>query len=668
MYRIGEYVFDYQHGQLCTNGESKKIEPQLNELLKLFVDRRGELVSRQLLIDTLWPNRVITDDAYRAVIKKLRKSLGDDAKNPRYIRTIPTKGFILIAAVEDIPESAQPVTIKSKVLVACTVLLALFGLVFHQTSQQTVPAVTIEKLTALTGSEVSPGFDANNKRLVFSHRANKDDYLQLFSKQLNADTVTRLTFDNANYANAHFSPNGLHLAYTRSTPEGSAILVADYSKEKALLNAKALPAKVANKRYLLGWSMDGAGLYLSDAKQPSSSQKIWYFEIASQTFSNVTAPADKDQGDYFARESNDGKRLAILRSTGATDSELLIQHKDTGELTHINALPHPFNQLIWNDSDSTITLSSFNGKFAQYKLSNSNLTPLPLSLPHINNVFHHCGARCLFARQHNGNYLDLTLSPNPFSAQQTASHEYLEFAGNEDLPQLGALTHSIYFISQGTDTSELVRITNGKTHTLWEFPSTSQLSALQINYAETQVAGIVDGRLFLYDLKQNKLKYLSSELEQIASLYWQESNEDLMFARLEYALPVLYRYELKTNTKVRVDDASYAALEINDGVAIKLDQDLNVWRLSEGKKQNVITQLPSASPNRWQVHGHWLYYTEHEENLAYLHRIDINTGEHKKTLLAKNRYRLTFDLSNDAKTLLGIRSVLAQSDLVRVTY
>ncbi|WP_462159537.1 winged helix-turn-helix domain-containing protein [Pseudoalteromonas sp. GB56] len=669
MYRIGEYVFDYQHALLSKGTESKKIEPQLNELLKLFVDNRGELVPRQALIDTLWPNRVITDDAYRAVIKKLRKCLADDAKSPRYIRTVPTKGFVLIAIVEDL--DSQPPEPRVNAQHIALIATALFVAAIALFVQWQVPSTTeqrIEKLTTMLGSEVSPAYDATNQVLIFSQRANKDDFLQLFSKQLTTNTTTRLTFDDANYANAHFSPDGLLVAYTRSTPEHNDIFIADYSLETGITNAIALPKEVADKRYLQSWSADGEGLYLSDTKQPNASQKVWYFHLSSSTLTNITAPATLGQGDYVARESQNGQRIALLRSTSDKGTELLIQHKQSGELTHIQALPQPFHTLIWDEEDTSITLSSFTGEFAQFNLDTQELSELPIPTKHINNVFYRCAKRCVFARQHNGNYLDLTTSPNPFNENQQVSHEYHEFVGNEDLVQLSANTQTVYFITQLGEQTQLVSLKGSQKEILKTFPKLSQFSVLQLNHAQTQLAGILDGRLFTYDLKSGAFTYLSSELEQIATAYWQQETDALMFSRIEYAQPVLYRYDPKAQTKIRISQGLYAQVHLGDKAKLLIDNKLKVWINVQGQEPQFVTQLDDANPNRWRLNNEWFYYAAHEENLAFLYRQNVKTGKHENTLLAKNRYRLSFDLSSDGDTFIGIRSVLAQSDLVKVSY
>ncbi|MGP9800778.1 winged helix-turn-helix domain-containing protein [Rheinheimera sp. NSM] len=671
MFKVGDFVFNYSRAELIKDREVVKIEPQINELLKLLVDNAGELVSKDRIVKALWSDRVITDDAFRAVIKKLRKYLQDSARDSRYVRTLPLKGYILIADVAvtngtaDKPTSVVRTT--SRWLIACSLLFCAIALLGYVVLPQ--PArVTLTSLTAMEGSEVSPSYNAEKNLLIFSHRANKDDYLQLYARALDSGRITRLTFDEANYANGHLSANGDKIAYTRSTPAQTTTFIADFSAQHGLSSIYALPDEVSEQRYLQAWSSDGSGLYLSDLKQPGAVQGIWYYQLASQELSSVTSSGGFGSGDYFARESHDGQFLAILRNTGANDNELLVQHLPSGELVHVHKLAHSYQHLVWDNADRLLTLASFYAEFAQYDLARGQLKVLPLNIENINHAFYSCGERCLFARQHSGNYLDLVIQPNPFSAPVLSQYDYLQFSGAEDFPVTGQQSGHIYLVNKQHKESQIAVIQGNGIKVLKVLPVDSEFTALQVNPSETHLAGIVNGRLFLLALASEQFQFLTTELEQVASVQWTVSGEQLHYARIEHGKPVLYRYELEADVKVRVEPNVYAKLITPNNEALVVDSDANVWRYEANSAPVLLTRLPDVSANRWQVQQNWLYYTGHEENLAYLYRIHITTGATEKQLIAKNRFRLNFDLSADGTTMLAVRSVLAQSDLVKLQY
>ena len=677
MFKIGDFVFDYSRAELINNHQVMKIEPQINELLKLLVDNAGELVTKETIVKALWSDRVITDDAFRAVIKKLRKSLQDSARDSRYIRTLPLKGYVLIADVavvtalvaNDKPTSGSRKT--TPWLIAASLVFGVIIWTGYLVLSQPVP-VRVTPLTSMDGSEVSPSYNVEQNQLIFSHRANKDDYLQLYAKAMDSGRITRLTYDDANYANGQLSANGDKLAFTRSTPGQTSTFIADFSAQHGLTNIFALPDVVAGQRYFQAWRSDGSGLYLSDLKQPGMAQGIWYYQLASQQLSSVTSSTGRGSGDYFARESYDGRLLAILRNTGANDNELLIQHLPSGELVHVYKLPRSFQHLVWSADDQRVTFSSFYGEFAQYDLASRQFALLPVDIENINNVFYSCGDRCVYARQHNGNYLDLESQPNPFLAQPPLSqsgrnHDYFQFPGAEDFPVTGNRSGHIYLINKNHKESQIAVIRNDVKHVLASLPVDSDFTALQVNQSETHLAGIVNGRVFIVALQNQQFRYLTTELEQVTSLQWNAA-EQLHYARIEHGQPVLYRYELDADIKVRVQNQLYAKQQLADNQTLLIDSDANAWLYQANSEPLLLTRLPSVSPNRWQLNQSALYYTGHEENLAYLYRTDIATATTEKRLIAKNRFRLNFELSADSTTILAVRSVLAQSDLVKVQY
>jgi DNA-binding winged helix-turn-helix (wHTH) protein len=96
---IGDWLFHADLHRLERENEVVKLEPRVAELLLFMAMRPGESISRSNLMDALWPNMVVGDEALSNAVNKLRKALGDDHHNPLFIETIPKVGYRLIAAV-----------------------------------------------------------------------------------------------------------------------------------------------------------------------------------------------------------------------------------------------------------------------------------------------------------------------------------------------------------------------------------------------------------------------------------------------------------------------------------------------------------------------------------------------------------------------------------------
>lgn len=96
IYLLGEWQFNPQTHQLSQNVHDIKLDNKVSELLHYLINSPEEIITRDQLLDDLWPNQLISDDVLNVAMSSLRKALGDNAKKPEYIRTIPRKGYQLI--------------------------------------------------------------------------------------------------------------------------------------------------------------------------------------------------------------------------------------------------------------------------------------------------------------------------------------------------------------------------------------------------------------------------------------------------------------------------------------------------------------------------------------------------------------------------------------------
>src|ERR1700729_136236 len=99
--RFGTYEVSLQSGEVRKAGVKIRVQQQPLKLLEALLERPGEVVTREELRSRVWPNESFGDfdQAVNIAIAKLRSALGDSADNPRYIETIPKRGYRFIADV-----------------------------------------------------------------------------------------------------------------------------------------------------------------------------------------------------------------------------------------------------------------------------------------------------------------------------------------------------------------------------------------------------------------------------------------------------------------------------------------------------------------------------------------------------------------------------------------
>jgi TolB-like protein/DNA-binding winged helix-turn-helix (wHTH) protein/Tfp pilus assembly protein PilF len=100
--RFGEYELDTRAGGLLKGGSRFQLHKQPLQVLLLLLEHPGELVTREELRKTLWPNDTFGDfeDGLNHAIRRLREALGDSAENPRYIETLPRRGYRFVHPIE----------------------------------------------------------------------------------------------------------------------------------------------------------------------------------------------------------------------------------------------------------------------------------------------------------------------------------------------------------------------------------------------------------------------------------------------------------------------------------------------------------------------------------------------------------------------------------------
>jgi DNA-binding winged helix-turn-helix (wHTH) protein len=75
------------------------VEPKVMQVLVCLAGNAGDVVAKERLIGTVWPDTFVTDDVLTRSISELRRVFGDDAKRPRFIQTIAKSGYRLLATV-----------------------------------------------------------------------------------------------------------------------------------------------------------------------------------------------------------------------------------------------------------------------------------------------------------------------------------------------------------------------------------------------------------------------------------------------------------------------------------------------------------------------------------------------------------------------------------------
>jgi Tol biopolymer transport system component/DNA-binding winged helix-turn-helix (wHTH) protein len=364
--RFGPFEADVHTRELWKSGVRIKLIGQPFEILSVLLSKPGLLVTREELRSRLWPADTFVDfnHGLNAAINKLRDALCDSAENPRYIETLPRRGYRFIATVErvtsrkdtiagsesvqvidtelsgretaaperqppdeavlafanGIPEPAIAVFGKRRLLLPLiTPALLLIGLVLayltwsHLSRHSPSPKVgrrasmTPVPLTDLADPTSDPAFSPDGTRVAFRRQGYAFENSGIFVKTIGSQQLLQLTNNPADCCPV-WSPNGHKIAFSRFSDKEHEIYTV--SNGGGGLH-KLYVTGIGPRHGELDWSPDGNSIaFVGQSPQGTSSIFVLLKDLSAR---RITEPAslDRDWGPAF---SPDGQSLAFIRT------------------------------------------------------------------------------------------------------------------------------------------------------------------------------------------------------------------------------------------------------------------------------------------------------------------------------------------------------------------
>ncbi|MFT6284649.1 MAG: DNA-binding winged helix-turn-helix (wHTH) protein/Tol biopolymer transport system component, partial [Arenicella sp.] len=239
-WQIEAFVFCEKQQTLSIEQEVLQLEPMVVELLAYFCRHTNQIISRDQLIEQVWGGRLITDNAVTKVINKLRKNLNDDPRKPRFIATLPKKGYKFIASASEIVEvniAEQASNKTSRVTSAEThgqildiskekssftrplfilgLMALLVWIIFSfQNDKVHSPITQVKALTRSAGNETWPQVSPNGNYLAYMEFGDKR--INLWVKSLIDEKSVEITHGKENELGvgpASWNSDGSKLAY-----------------------------------------------------------------------------------------------------------------------------------------------------------------------------------------------------------------------------------------------------------------------------------------------------------------------------------------------------------------------------------------------------------------------------------------------------------------------
>ena len=237
-WRIKGFVFCEQQQTLTIEQNTLRIEPMMSELLAYFCQHQNQIISKKQLLDDVWHGRFVSDNTVSKLITKLRKVLQDDARNPKFIVTVPKRGYRFVADAEQIKQAPQTnknsgtSTLSPFFYKVCLLFLALViivAVVWFTQSNRSSPKVIIsaKAVTSNKGSEYFPSFAADGVRLAYMNH--DGERFKLYVKTIYSGEQTEVNHgDEEGVEPGSWNDNGTKLVYLVGTQESCQYFIRDF--------------------------------------------------------------------------------------------------------------------------------------------------------------------------------------------------------------------------------------------------------------------------------------------------------------------------------------------------------------------------------------------------------------------------------------------------------
>ena len=130
---FGDFEFDDHGRRLRAGGQAVRLSGQAVDLLCLLLERPGELITREEIERRLWPDRNVDfNHSLDVIVSRLRTALGDKGSSPRYIETVPRKGYRFIEPVTAKPRLGRVANWRCRLATyaAVAILAAILAILF----------------------------------------------------------------------------------------------------------------------------------------------------------------------------------------------------------------------------------------------------------------------------------------------------------------------------------------------------------------------------------------------------------------------------------------------------------------------------------------------------------------------------------------------------------
>ena len=674
--------------QIIDDGTTKRnLEPLVFNILLYFILNNERIITRQELVDNVWKQNYVDDNAINRAISELRKALKSDKQIGHVVKTHYRTGYSFILPIELIYYQPKPAvqlesalnknveneTIEigfiSKYLAPYTKKYSYFLLFFIMLiagsykflasapinpvppHSSEVPALDFseEILSWEKGAIDSPKMSKDNKYLAYSFKASDSNYFALHIKDMKTLKVYKIiTITDMIFPIAWSEKQSL--VYQIIQPN---------SGEKCEIwrvNLSESISHAAHKKLFDCNADEIISADLSDVDNRLIYTKYKYRGIAdlsaivSRDLSTgkefqVSSPNSEERGDYFVTLSDSMNKVAFLREQ-PSGTDIFIANKDGSKQNKIYSVDYKINFLTWSASDSRLLW--FNQK--ESTLVELNLKNQQVKAQKVNSEYH-LGRRFRIDILSEDRFILATENQdfNIDKVSETMLTEHLNSNEFEDfIAPFNLSSASIYVL--GNTKKSLWLYKDGIRQKLLDI-KISNITSLAVSPDDSKLLLTTAKELFIYSLNEFKLERKINLAGTIKDASW-PLNDNILLTYAQVIKTYAWFYNLKTEKLIKLTNLqtdSSLLLEKSNLLFFNDKFQLIQKNIDTGDSK-MLLQLENISEIVWTADKDYIYYIKNRYT-DYIHkRPTYNIGKEELFPISRDKVVVELTLSNSSTT------------------
>lgn len=688
---FNDFSLDCHSGTLYKDGELQKIEPLSVQFLMLLIAANGEVVSKQEVVDWLWKDGSASDETLRAMVKKTREVLGDNARNPSFIRTVPKQGYAFLpdVSIEDLVVSKkQALDIQRFIIpglfVTFMLLLILLWILLPGGNKNSGASVhlTEHEIAFSKDDDVSTYYIDGALNIVGLSKKAIDNKSELTFLSHPENTLKTAVFDTINIDQYFISSERNKVLVMRNTNQA---VVLDFAIDAERSNYEVMDLVWLEQNTVLAFVGSAGNVVTLNAENKSLQLR------ALNNGELVTSPALDYVNKYRSEapqieHSASNKRPNVYFSPNGGNVVVVTHGYLSSQLFVFNDLQaeNPLFQqkfdagvgdLVWSQKGERLSFISESLGLLTFDIVNLQLHAWNIGNHRLGRLIGDCNDDCfVFASDHNLP----TLVTLPISFEQQDTVQVLQQENSQQAQYSPIYVDGeLYFLSEKENVTKLMLQTQSSPEReLFEFPKHTKISQLRISPNRQYITGLANQRVFLLDMQQMDFSYLPINFPNVENVRFID-NEQLSF----YVATVTSSSTTANKQVQSGNNYSYnigSEQIVTQALPVRFVQDVNLIANINGRNVsqaakfvipanyqasvNIGEEPPITLPNNlnlrceacWQIEGNHLYSLAFDENgeLSLFSKVNLLNGEQQTTKLLANNLSGEFAYDPEANQLV----------------